>query len=127
MAVVRKTKNRMRPFSNCPSRHRGFGSDCNRCLQSNELEVRANELALNLKNKVKVETYPSWVGFEDKESVRFVIVKAGGTRVSVSLSKLSFESALTQAVHQMRSEATRLMQPDSCNHKIIKNNNFMFL
>lgn len=111
MATRRKTKGRRQPWA-CG--HRGFGVECHRCGQANELETRANELAQAIKTKAK--TLPGFVTVQKAakatdttpELESGILVKGGGQRVFVVTNNKNQEAALAQAVEVMREHATRL-------------------
>lgn len=103
MGSRRRTRGRRKPF-NCG--HRGFGAECNRCGQANQLETRANELAQALKNKAK--TLPDFVELTPDSFT----VRAGGVRVSAKTTGDNFytDGAVTTAIVALREHATRLQK-----------------
>lgn len=106
MATRRKTKGRRQPWA-CG--HKGFGLECHRCAQANELETRANELAQALKTKAK--TFPGFVtktADANQELESGILVKGGGQRVFVATNNKDQNFALSKAVELMREHATRL-------------------
>jgi hypothetical protein len=105
MAGSRKTRGRLSPFA-CG--HRGFGVECHRCGQANELETRANELAQIVKNQGKA--LPAYVSATEAS----VLVRAGGQRVEVQLTgKLTVLGAVGSCVQYMREHATRLQKAEN--------------
>lgn len=101
MGTRRLTRGRRRPFG-CG--HRGFGSECNRCAQANQLEVRANELAQAFKNKSR--NLPDFV----EATADTLTVRAGGVRVSSNIVNNNAEPAITNLVVGLREHATRLQK-----------------
>lgn len=101
MAKRRLTRGRRRPWA-CG--HRGYGAECNRCVQANELETRANALAQMLKTKTK-----ELPGFVESLPDGFVI-RAGGQRMVAGTNNANHEASFTRAVTVMREHASRLLK-----------------
>lgn len=95
------TRGRRRPFAG--RGHRGFGVTCHRCEQAEQLEVRANELALLI--KTATSTFPTYLTVE-KDTVT---IKGGGKSFHGHVTgKLTVNSVVAQLCHTMREFSNHL-------------------
>lgn len=100
------TRGRLAPF-NCG--HRGWGVECHRCAQGNQMLARAEELASLVKDGGKTTRTPEWVELPSNENKGTLSVSAGGHRFAVVMtSKMTGKDAMTQVVVSMKQESKRM-------------------